>query len=121
VSLQQRLDQLRKAEPAQGIGHAVWAIWYAWVDYAKEYAQQHPEAGMPATITVHSDCYPATIARVGNGRVWVKRDRIRGPLFIPDARAPEELFVWSDKRKGLVSKTRTLHVGERFANFPREI
>ncbi len=120
MSVQARLDQLEEAEPAAGIGHEIWSVWYAWMDFAKSYVQRHPEAGQPATISIGGDSYPCTIARVGKGRVWVKRDRIRGPLSIPDARAPEELYVWSEKQERLVSKTRTLLVGVRYAHFPRE-
>ena len=126
MGLQERIEVLVKAEPAHTGDFEVWSVWHKWYSFAQDYAQKNPEPGMPATMHLGSDSYPYTITRVGKGRVWAKRDKVRALkgnegenqryLYLTDASAPEEMFAWSEKHQGYgKGKSSRLYIGRRRA------
>lgn len=75
----------------------------------------HFAPGDGATVTIGSDCYPATIISVTRCRIVVRRDRVaRANLFLPDAEGETFAFritKWGKWKSGSFR----LRPGERYA------
>ena len=125
MSTQQRYEQLLAAEPAHDGDYRTWGIWHDWVTFGRDYLQEHPEVGMPATASIGSDRSAYTVTRVGKGRVWAKQDKVRALpgndgeqqryLYLPDSLAEERMFVFSPKERVHKNGSYRLRLGERNA------